>query len=87
MKVKEFGKYYILIGVLSILVISGCAPDSSGIISNVYHNTTARYNAYFYAKLQMDEIQQTIEESQEVNYNKILKIFPVPDTNLINGLS
>ena len=69
------------------LLSSACAPDQSGVISNVYHNTTARYNAYFYAKLQMDEIEQSIAESQENNYNKILKIFPEPDTTLINGLS
>ncbi|MGD1893100.1 MAG: methyltransferase [Cyclobacteriaceae bacterium] len=87
MKVKELGKYYILMGVLAALVIEGCAPDTSGVVSNVYHNTTARYNAYFYAKLQMEEIEQAIADNQEVNYNKILKIFPEPDTNLINGLS
>ncbi|MEM6843619.1 MAG: methyltransferase [Bacteroidota bacterium] len=87
MKIKEFGKYYILIGALAVLAISGCAPETSGLISNVYHNTTARYNAYFYARLQMEEIQQAIAENEEVNYNKTLKIFPAPDTNLINGLS
>ncbi|MEM8966849.1 MAG: methyltransferase [Bacteroidota bacterium] len=87
MKIKEFGKYYILIGALAVLASSGCAPDTSGLISNVYHNTTARYNAYFYARLQMEEIQQAIAENEEVNYNKTLKIFPALDTTLINGLS
>ena len=74
MKVKDFGKYYILIGALMAMLGLGCAPEQSGIVSNVYHNTTARYNAYFYARLQMDEIDQTIAESQENNYNKILKL-------------
>lgn len=87
MKVKDFGKYYILIGALMAMLGLGCAPEQSGVVSNVYHNTTARYNAYFYARLQMDEIDQAIAESQENNYNKILKIFPEPDTTLINGLS
>ncbi len=87
MKVKEFGKYYILIWLLALVAGSSCAPEATGLASNVYHNTTARYNAYFYARLQMEEIQQAIAENEEVNYNKTLRVFPEPDTNLINGLS
>ena len=87
MKVKEFGKYYILIWLLALVAGSGCAPEATGLVSDVYHNTTARYNAYFYARLQMEEIQQAIAENEEVNYNKTLRVFPALDTNLINGLS
>lgn len=87
MKVKVFSKYYILNWVGFLLILSSCAPERKGIVANVYHNTTARYNAYFYAKLHMDEIQQAVMESQENNFNKILAIFPKTDTSLINSLN
>ncbi len=87
MKVKVFSKYYILGCVGFWLILASCAPERSGLVANVYHNTTARYNAYFYAKMRMDEIQQELLESQENNFNKILAIFPKTDTALISSLA
>lgn len=87
MKVKVFLKYYILIVSVSALAWSGCAPEKNGLVASAYHNTTARYNAYFYARLRMDEIQQNIAEQEENNYNKILRILPEPDTALISSMN
>ncbi len=79
-------KYYILLGSLA-LALSGCAPEKNGLVAGAYHNTTAHYNAFFYARLRMDEIQQAIAEQQEDNYNKILRILPEPDTAFISSLN
>ena len=87
LKVKVFLKYYILGGSISILMLSGCAPEKSGLVASAYHNTTARYNAYFYARQRMDEIQQNIAAQEENNYNKILRVLPEPDTSLISGMN
>ncbi|MFP4090666.1 MAG: tetratricopeptide repeat protein [Cyclobacteriaceae bacterium] len=86
MKVKEFSKYYILPLLSLVLLLSACAAEKNGMVASVYHNTTARYNAYFYANQQMDEIQAAILESQENNFNDILRIYPEVDTGLISGL-
>lgn len=66
--------------------LSACAPHKSGMVASVYHNTTARYNALFYANMRMDEIQTAILESQENNFNDILEIYPKVDTALISSL-
>lgn len=49
-------------------------------MSNSYHDLTAHYNAYFIAKERIKEIELSIFESQEWNYNKVLPIFPQFDT-------
>ncbi|WPP52840.1 type IX secretion system periplasmic lipoprotein PorW/SprE [Catalinimonas niigatensis] len=86
MKVKVFSKYYILYYTLLLWCFSACAPERNGMVASVYHNTTARYNAYFYAQMRMDEIQAAIQESQENNFNDILRIYPEVDTSLINTM-
>ena len=87
MKVKVSVKYYILFSIVSILFGSGCAPEKSGLVASAYHNTTARYNAFFYARQRMDEIQKAIAEQEEYNYNKVLRVLPEPDTTLISSLN
>ena len=80
-------KYYILLGGLLALALSGCAPEKNGLVAGAYHNTTAHYNAFFYARLRMDEIQQAIAEQQQDNYNKVLRVLPEPDTAFISSLN
>ena len=48
----------------------------------MYHNTTARYNAYFYAKKSIEEIEGILEESRDNDYDKVLKIYPELDSTL-----
>ncbi|MEK6479104.1 methyltransferase [Catalinimonas sp. 4WD22] len=86
MKVKVFSKYYILWWTMLLCGLTACAPQKSGMVASVYHNTTARYNALFYANMRMDEIQAAILESQENNFNDILEIYPKVDTALISSL-
>lgn len=86
MKVKVFSKYYILWWAILLGGLSACAPERSGMVASVYHNTTSRYNALFYANMRMDEIQAAILESQENNFNDILEIYPQVDTALISSL-
>ena len=76
-----------LFGIISVLALSGCAPEKSGLVASVYHNTTARYNAFFYARQRMDEIQLSIAEKEENNYNKVLRVLPEPDTSLISSMN
>ncbi len=87
MKVKVFSKYYIGCGLCLLLFLYACAPERNGMVASVYHNTTARYNAYFYANLRMEEIQKAVLESQQNNFNRILPIFPQTDTALVSSLN
>ena len=50
-------------------------------VSKVYHNTTARYNGYFYAKLKMAEAEAAMTTSDETEYDQILDLFPTLSAN------
>jgi len=66
-------------------VITGfwsCSAEKTNIISTTYHNTTAKYNAYYYAKERIREIETGIENSLQNNYDFILKVFPPFDSTI-----
>lgn len=71
--------YLLLIGV-------ACAPTRKNPLSNSFHNMTAHYNAYFIAKERINEIEQSIFDAQEWNYNKILPIHPQFDSSQSAGM-
>ncbi|MFY0599192.1 MAG: methyltransferase [Cyclobacteriaceae bacterium] len=58
----------------------------SGPISAGYHNTTARYNAYFIANERMKEIESQIYDQYQWNYNKILPIYAQFDSTVSRSL-
>lgn len=51
-----------------------------------YHNITAHYNAYFLAKEKMLEAEKKIFSSRKDNYNRILYVIPLLDTNMLKGM-
>ena len=55
--------------------MAGCSPYKNNPISSSYHDLTAHYNAYFIANERINEIEKSIFESQEWNYNKVLPIY------------
>lgn len=69
-----------------LFLLAGCAAESKGPVATIYHNVTARYNAYFLAKEKMTEVENALEQAQERNFNKLLHIFPEVDTNVVNSL-
>ena len=45
-----------------------------GVIPRMYHNTTARYNGYYYAKLKLHNLTADLETSAKIDYNKLLPL-------------
>ncbi|MTI19847.1 tetratricopeptide repeat protein, partial [Fulvivirga sp. RKSG066] len=68
-----------------ILVLSACSADRNNIISKAYHNTTAHFNAYFYAHERIEEIEGIVESNYDNDYNKVLKIYPEIDSVLASS--
>ena len=60
---------------LTGILLFGCSPYKNNPLSGSYHDLTAHYNAYFIAKERIKEIEKSIYESQDWNYNKVLPIF------------
>jgi tetratricopeptide (TPR) repeat protein len=65
--------------VLFVLVISGCSTTRDGLLYRAYHNTSAKYNGFFYAKEAMAEAEVILKEDYKENWDEILPIFPPVD--------
>lgn len=76
--------HFFYISIITIGLLASCSAERKNILSKTYHNTTARYNAYFYAKENIREIENILEDSYDNDYNKILRIYPEIDTVLAN---
>jgi len=67
---------------LGLNFLASCSADRKNILSKTYHNTTARYNAYFYAKERIEEIEGIVENNYDNDYNDVLNIYPNIDSVL-----
>ncbi len=66
---------------LTVLLLVGLIPAyAQGPIKSTYHNVTARYNAYFYAKQRIIEVESALADNYQWNYNRTLPIYPQYDT-------
>jgi tetratricopeptide (TPR) repeat protein len=72
-------RYAIII--LVLLLISACSAEKTGPFHTAFHNTTAHYNAYYYSKEKIREVEQIIERGFEQDYNRILRLYPALDSN------
>jgi tetratricopeptide (TPR) repeat protein len=62
-----------------LVLIQSCSTKKNTVVSRWYHNTTSRFNGYFYADLIIDETAQRWEKENKDDYSKILPIFIYPD--------
>ena len=72
--------------IISGLFLLGCSSEKKNFASKSFHNTTARYNAYFIAKLKMLEVETAINTSHKNNFNKYLKVFSDVDSSVIRSM-
>ncbi|HLF34641.1 MAG TPA: tetratricopeptide repeat protein [Cyclobacteriaceae bacterium] len=74
----------ILAGIACSAILS-CSAEKNNFFSRNYHNTTARYNAYFIARLKLKEVESVIEKNHVNNYNEILRVFSAIDSSTIQS--
>lgn len=68
-----------------IFLLPGCSPQSTSVTSKAFHNTTAHYNGYFYAKEEITAIEKSILTGQVDDYNNILPLYPPIDSARAKG--
>jgi tetratricopeptide (TPR) repeat protein len=80
-KVKTF--YRLLI--VCALLLSGCVENKYGMdqsgMSRGYHNTTSRYNGYFYAHQKMQTDMALMQKTTKDDYTKLLPLYIEPGEN------
>jgi len=67
---------------VQIILLCSCSSEKNNAISISYHNTTAKYNAYFIARERIREIENSILQSQDNNYDQILNVLPPLDSSI-----
>ncbi|MEI7803651.1 MAG: tetratricopeptide repeat protein, partial [Bacteroidota bacterium] len=62
-----------------IVFISACSGGKKGsklsLLGRFYHNTTARYNGYYYGKLKLNRVKEGMTSSLQDDYTKLLPLF------------
>lgn len=74
LRLPTFGRIILLLAGVSY----SCSPDTW--TGKVFHNTTAHYNGYFYAREEISRIEKTIRQNHQDDYNEILWLFPRLDS-------
>lgn len=63
-------------------VLASCSVEQNTVTSDIYHNLTAHFNGYYYAKEKATEVEKTILKSLDDDPNHVLQLFPRLDTTL-----
>lgn len=67
---------------LAFALLYSCSAEKNTWTSKAYHNTTAHYNGYYYAREEIQKIEKTIWGNMSDDYNRILRLYPTVDTAL-----
>ncbi|EIM75054.1 hypothetical protein A3SI_14494 [Nitritalea halalkaliphila LW7] len=66
-----------------VLGLSACSSERNTFTNRLYHNTTARFNAYFLADSKIKELEQIIATTHQEDYTTILPIFYPIDSAIV----
>jgi len=76
------GAFHSILLVVLLIALKGCSSEKNTWTSKAYHNTTAHFNGYYYARGEIQAIEKTIWASLSDDYNRILRLYPKIDTAL-----
>lgn len=63
------------IRILFLLFLASCSTEKDTFVHRFYHNTTARYNGYYYADLSVTKGMEKVRKEYKEDYSKILPVF------------
>ncbi len=74
----------ILIFLTLIVSITGCSSQKDTFMNRLYHNTTARFNAYYLVKEKITELESNIQAAHQEDFSQVLPIFYPIDSAVID---
>lgn len=66
----------LLAAVVIALITTSCSQEKTGPVAMAWHNVNSKYNAWWLAREKMKEVETTIYQGNQDNYNRILDVFP-----------
>ncbi|SHG93703.1 TolA-binding protein [Chryseolinea serpens] len=76
--------FYILLAFV-LAVMTACSSDQKTLTSLAYHNTTAHFNGYYYAREEIKKVEKTVWSSMVDDYNRVLRLCPALDSAQAKG--
>lgn len=64
-------------------MVGSCSSERNTFTNRMYHNTTAKYNAYFYANAKIDELEAGIKKNHREDFSQVLPVFYTIDSAFI----
>ncbi|WP_158267517.1 type IX secretion system periplasmic lipoprotein PorW/SprE [Adhaeribacter arboris] len=80
MKKKQLNILFLF--VLAFSFWQCASSEKSGLLGQVYHNTTAQYNAYYLGSERLTAAEAKLTTATIDDYNQILTFFPSTDTSI-----
>jgi len=68
------------IGAFFLTFLAGCSAEKNALPNIYFHNLTAHYNAYYYARNGIRSIESQIAKNQKDDYDHILPVYTPLDT-------
>lgn len=68
-----------------VIMLSACSSEKRTVVALAYHNTTAHYNGYYYAREEIKKIEKDVWAAMVDDYNRILRLYPALDSTLAKG--
>ena len=65
-----------------IYLTVACSSESSAPLNKAFHNTTARYNAYFIGLERINQVEEAIWKAMKPDYNFVLMVYPPLDSTM-----
>lgn len=66
-----------------VLLATACSSEKNTFTNRMYHNTTSRYNAYFYAYNNILKLEKEIKDNHREDYSQVLPVFYPIDSAII----
>lgn len=75
--------FFIILMFLLLITSQKCISQPFS-LKKEYHNTTSHYNAYFYARERIQEVENSIKLATSNDYDNVLDIYPILDSSIIS---
>lgn len=58
-----------------LLFLMACSSEREAFLNRVFHNTTAKYNAYYYANASIQELENSLRTNHREDFSQVLPVF------------
>lgn len=64
-----------LLYIFLVFLMSSCSSERNTFLNRSFHNTTAKYNAYYYANAKILELEAGIQKNHREDFTQVLPVF------------